>query len=586
MFRRIDTDESFIKEKAFRYRVSLIKQNFSEEEEKALINSFFTRMNFNVSNSFFINTVNSLSVTRSQKIGRDFKNLMTYLYFYNRSKKQEFKKINSFVSETENFLLSGYEKIEKVKADLSSRFLEYRTKASRVYKKAFFENNSNNKKQENEDPKMKIGFSNQQSLSSNQKDLKLPFFSRKKVSAKEIFLLEEKSFLGDLNGPLYSGDIRYLEDEENVFDYVVFQRLLFESNVQRKVKPVSITVLFDFIGNEKINEINIKTASIFDLDIEKVTYNKDESNIVSFVVNKGAEGINLFFEPIKVKSLEITFKQNKYLDLQNLRKEPEINKVLRESLLRYSSEEALTQQGVVFDLSLKQVSFFYNMYRKKGNYIDTEEIKVNKPISFELTNSYLKNNDYVFVESYLHLHLFGEENIAALNSKSLSNKQDFYKNLRLNKKIPMPSSNKEEREMLVIRNKKAFLRFEPEANPIIYINNEASDAFSIERMQITFNTEIKKTDIVYAKYKIKNNSYIEENIRVNNGKIILEESLRESSGYAIPVIIMRSGITANDDTDIISSYTLKVQESPSAITGNLEVSKNVESYSRSNSDVL
>ena len=95
MFRNIDTDQSFLKEKALRYRVSLIKEKFSEEDEKLLIASFYKRINFNVSSLFFINRVQSLSITRSQKIGRDFKNSMMFLYFYNRSKNVEFRKVDS-----------------------------------------------------------------------------------------------------------------------------------------------------------------------------------------------------------------------------------------------------------------------------------------------------------------------------------------------------------------------------------------------------------------------------------------------------------------------------------------------------------
>ena len=55
-----------------------------------------------------------------------------------------------------------------------------------------------------------------------------------------------------------------------MYSIMLFFKDYFLKQRKRKAKPVSITVLFDFIGNEKINEINIKTASIFDLDIEKV----------------------------------------------------------------------------------------------------------------------------------------------------------------------------------------------------------------------------------------------------------------------------------------------------------------------------
>ena len=46
MFERIDSDQSFLKEKAFKYRISLIDKSFTNEEEKELIKSFFLENEF------------------------------------------------------------------------------------------------------------------------------------------------------------------------------------------------------------------------------------------------------------------------------------------------------------------------------------------------------------------------------------------------------------------------------------------------------------------------------------------------------------------------------------------------------------
>lgn len=585
MFRNINTDQSFLKEKALRYRVSLIKERFSEEDEKLLIASFYKRIDFNLSNSFFINRVQSLSVTRSQKIGRDFKNSMMFLYFYNRSKNIEFKKIDSFLSETKNFLLSGYEKIEKIKGNLSSKYLESKDNTSRIIQKRFFENNSNLRRRENKDPRLQIGFADYQNLSSNQRELRLPEYSRKQVKAKEIFLLEEKSFLGNLRGPISYGEIKNLQNEEDIFDFVVFQRILFESKKRKNLKPVSFTVLFDFIGNEKLNEINIKTACLYDLSIEKIIYNKDETNILDFKQRKGSDGFTLFFAPIKVKSLEITFKQEKYLDLQDVSSETEEDIALRNTYLRYSSGEFLSENGAIYDLSLKQVSFFYSVFRKKGNYIDTEEIQVNRPASVQMSVEYLYDRDIVYTEKYIQATLFGESGIDPLNNKKQNNKADYYRNLRLNKMLPIPTRDGIEKELLVIRNKRAVLRFEPKESPRIYKNGEEYNNISIVGKSIIINGDIKKSDIYHAEYSVKENSYLEDNIKVQNGKIVFENEYKDSSGYILPVIIMRSGVRTNDDTDIISSFQIDIQEKEETINNNLQNINSQEVYSGSSSNV-
>ena len=251
MFERIDSDQSFLKEKAFKYRISLIDKSFTNEEEKELIKSFFSRMNFNLSSSFFMSGLNPISITRSQKIGRDFKNAMTYLYFYNKSKESEFFAVDSFIKDTKNFLLAGYGEVNKLKSNLSSSFLEHKKNASRIIKKSYFENNANLRRRESGDPRMGIGFSSYQNLSFGKSCLKLPQYLRKQIKAKEIYLLEEKSFLGNVGGPIYWGNVKNIQKENDTFDFLVFQRLSFPNGRIIRPKNVSITLLLILLEMKK-----------------------------------------------------------------------------------------------------------------------------------------------------------------------------------------------------------------------------------------------------------------------------------------------------------------------------------------------
>ena len=465
MFERIDSDQSFLKEKAFKYRISLIDKSFTNEEEKELIKSFFSRMNFNLSSSFFMSGLNPISITRSQKIGRDFKNAMTYLYFYNKSKESEFFAVDSFIKDTKNFLLAGYEEVNKLKSNLSSNFLEHKKNASRIIKKSYFENNANLRRRESGDPRMGIGFSSYQNLSFGKSCLKLPEYSRKQIKAKEIYLLEEKSFLGNVGGPIYWGNVKNIQKENDTFDFLVFQRLSFPNARIIRPRNVSITLLFDFIGNEKINELNIKSASINEIKIDSILYNGNTE--INFKSKKGSEGITVYFEPIKAKKIEIKISQPTYIDLQTIRNESKENAALRNNLLRYVEEDSFKESGLLYDLSIKQISFYYTNYRKKGIYVDSEEIEVSSPLSAKLEVSYLKDRETVFVEKYLQITLLGENDLTASGGR--------FENLRFDKKVPVPSGEEKEKELLVVRNKEATLRFKPDADTLeVYKNGSTT----------------------------------------------------------------------------------------------------------------
>ena len=57
-----------------------------------------------------------------------------------------------------------------------------------------------------------------------EKDLKLPEYSRKQIKAKEIYLLEEKSFLGNVGGPIYWGNVNDIQKENDTFDFSSFSK--------------------------------------------------------------------------------------------------------------------------------------------------------------------------------------------------------------------------------------------------------------------------------------------------------------------------------------------------------------------------
>ena len=92
---------------------------------------------------------------------------------------------------------------------------------------------------------------------------------------------------------------------------------------------------------------------------------------------------------------------------------------------------------MLYDLSIKQISFYYTNYRKKGIYVDSEEIEVSSPLSAKLEVSYLKDRETVFVEKYLQITLLGENDLTASGGR--------FENLRFDKKVPVPSGEEKEK---------------------------------------------------------------------------------------------------------------------------------------------
>ena len=189
-------------------------------------------------------------------------------------------------------------------------------------------------------------------------------FKKTNKSKRDLPFRGKELFLGNVGGPIYWGNVKNIQKENDTFDFLVFQRLSFPNGRIIRPKNVSITLLFDFIGNEKINELNIKSASINEIKIDSISYNGDTE--INFNSKKGSEGITVYFEPIKAKKIEIKISQPTYIDLQTIRNESKENAALRNNLLRYVEEDSLKESGLLYDLSIKQISFYYTNYRKKG----------------------------------------------------------------------------------------------------------------------------------------------------------------------------------------------------------------------------
>ena len=143
-----------------------------------------------------------------------------------------------------------------------------------------------------------------------------------------------------------------------------------------------------------------------------------------------------------------------------------------------------------------------------------------------------------------------------------------------------------------MRNKEATLRFKPDADTLqVYKNGQLLNIgsnYSLESQTVKFTRAmpVKKTDILYAVYKIQNDYFVENNfIKIKDGKLLFQDELNSCSGTFLPIIIMRSGIKENDDTDIVKDITLTIEEKEN--NDSVSIRRNIieETPSRSNSNV-
>lgn len=617
--------ESILFERAAKYRLSLIQQNFTEEEKKQYIISIARNSDIDLSSSSILNSIIDNNNARAQTYDRNLKNTMMYLYFYNEYKTSFNNLINNFKSNLKNYFTSLSKDLLNIEAKLeSASYSSKNNKTKNVFRNSF-KDRAGYELYRREDPKQTVGFSLRQSLSADDNLLKLREMNKIKVVPREIFLVEEESFNGDTTKPVYSNNVYNLREDNTPFRFLVLKKSSDKTGIKLKQeiknvaypynKKVQMTVLFDFVGKKKINNIRIRTASSLPVNIEGVKYWNGSSWLnLNFFTKETNNIYNCFFESIRAFKVKVTFSQKKYLDVKNLKdNKTEIESLIDKSYLSFFSEEQRETEGYLHDLSVDTVEFFFSIYRKKGIYVDNDKINVSKPVSFQFDLNYLLDNSLVYAEKYLNIVLYGEESILAFKKAKQLEEDARLKSPRLNKIVAIPSGEGKEKELLVFNRNQAKLNFFPKKDSlVIKLNGVILDS---TEYQVSINggeTFIAGNDLIQANIneavagnlivKINNISaineysaeyFLEKNQRIKdtelfikNRKVVLPKSLRDSYGFIRPIIILRSKDNISDNTDIIKSFRVIVGEKESVELGYIEYERFLERVSRGTNNVI
>ena len=617
--------ESILFEKAAKYRLSLIKKNFTETEKKQYIIDVIRNTDINLAQTQIVNEIFNNNIARAQTYDRNLKNTMMYLYFYNEYKENYNQYIVNFKDNLRNYFKSLSNELLNIEGKLeSAEYSSRNNKTKNVFKNTFKERGEY-EKYRREDPKQSIGFSFRERLSSDNNLLRLREINKVKLVPREIFLVEEESFNGDTTRPVYTNSIYNLREESSPFRFLVLKKNYDKTKIKLKQevkgleypynKKVQQTSLFDFVAKKKINNIQVKTASSLPLNLESIKYWDGSSWLEVTVFTKEENNLfNCYFETIKTNKVKITFSQTKYLDIKSLKDGKTENDILLDkSYLSFFGNQQETTEGYLHDLSLDTVEFFYSLFRKKGLYVENDMIEVEKPVSFQFDLNYLMDSSIVYAEKFLNIVLYGEDSLLAFKKKMQLEEDAKLKNPRLNKVIPVPEKTTTQKELLVFNRNQAKLNFFPSKSNFTVMVNEielGTDKYQvsmdggetfIELAEFQQNPstdyvagnfiikieEVEATKKYEAVYSLAKKQTVKDtDILIKNNKIVLPKELRNSYGFVRPLIILRSKDNVSDKTDIIKSYRVTIGEKESLDIGYIEYERFIERTARGINNVI
>jgi len=322
---------------------------------------------------------------------------------------------------------------------------------------------------------------------------------------------------------------------------------------------------------------------------------------IQFVSNSLDENIDLYFETFETNKVKITLTQTVWI------------------------EERKTTEGVygkIFDYSVDRIQFFYTNYQSFGVFRSNELVPVNSPLSLEYTCDYFFEDEDCYVEYYLDLMLYGEEDFDAFNYVKQTENTIIKQTPRLKEIIPYPRETATQKELLAFNSYKAKILFvpSPEVGNLkilrknktgltqltlgqdYLLSSDFGETFSNEvqynditgsyYVKLNIDTDLKRKIFIeseyYALYDVSALFFLnrEKTIWFLNNKIVFFKNLQESVGYVRPIIIFRTKDYQFDSTSFISSIKIVCEEKELNKDSYIELIDFVEYISQGDGNVV
>ena len=211
-----------------------------------------------------------------------------------------------------------------------------------------------------------------------------------------------------------SKEMSFLWRPNKRFKYIVYKsedRLRFSDRTEK----ASLNILFDFGFIEKINKIQIDEGSflpvVIDYD-ELKYYDKNgewhKVNVLEEV--KNLKKRTLYIEEIEASELKLSFNQYKSLNKVSESFLTEEESFSLQVLNPRQNQNQDTIMYDVYDLSLDEVSFFYDVYSAKSLFREKDAIEVDKLKFLSLSDESMEQDSNCFIEAELEIQYYASDN--------------------------------------------------------------------------------------------------------------------------------------------------------------------------------
>jgi hypothetical protein len=607
-------------------RESIIEKDIKRDVESLFLSKSirFERLNF-----YSLNARNPVSAT---DLSYNYKNFTFFLYYNYKNLSTISNAIDSISKRNKSYFKVLNRDLKKLKDQIAETEIKLNSKYNKVKVNSYFQEKDQLEKYDLIDLKTDKSLLSNQRLEFKDDVLRLPTYINNEVKVQKAEIVWEESFFGDSLKPLrISKDASYLYREEKVFNWVVGKRVFSQTGQVVKERPVNLSFVLHFCGEQKLNQIFIEFASELDVYLKdgKISYWslgswEDYSDLN--IINESNRMQLYFSDELTTKKIKISLSQKKYFEFAEpgelSKMEEEVQKLINSSGLNYSEIVKDKEPLKIYDLSLLDVIPKYTKYKNFGYYREANPLAVNKPLSFTTEVEYSVEDLNVFLEKSAHIVLFGEEDYQAVKKKRV----DFQRTPRYNNIISIPNSAYINEELLVFKNKEAKCLFFPDirkgekplANRIkVYEDDVALELgvdYQISIDGLSTNVDITQSfgtleSLYPAKiageffvilenrpkaekqykvvYDLDKSFYTDESkmIKVNRGSIVFDSKLHASVGFIRSRFFLRAHSRFNDSS-LIKRYKVLVEEIEETETSNIEYEDFMEVTKRSTNNVI
>lgn len=387
---------------AVRYRLNL--DNNSDELLKPIYENLFLNQ---INERFKWYETRSSEIIKSGNYNFFLKNLKTFCYSffktfdsYKSTLETKDYSLENEIKEIEIFYKKQISNFESIKKDLNSSGSKFYVKESFSQRNLEESYDLVDEKRKSYFPKYNLAKCSDSQISS---------------SIKETFKI--KPFKADVLGSSANGEkiesskyTSYLWRPSKRFKYIVYQNeKMFKENPG--TKKASLEILFDFGFVQKVNKMILDEGSYFSgtLDESNFKYynetNKQWEILNVNRTNRQLKKINYFFDEVETNKIIVKIDHYK-----SLNKVPESFLTFEETfnleiLSPTNNQNPLVSMYNVFDLSIDEINFEYEIYKKKSIYRERSAIEVPKAEYFSLgVESEVKEN--CFLECEMEIQVF------------------------------------------------------------------------------------------------------------------------------------------------------------------------------------